>query len=154
MEAKHQDFQQRHDDLDRKRRTLKLVVDDRWAPVPVWLLGYLGEVVPPELVVTNLHLKQEDRLWKVRLAGTFQTQPGEKPPAAAKRSAAVARLVSQLSSGPFHLTLSDPNKDKETPAADKDSSPDFGRWVSKLTTGRPAASPPESDHFSIEGFLQ
>jgi len=112
----------------------------------------LGEAVPPELVVTNLHVKQVEGLWKVEIAGTFQAQPGEQSPGTNKHSAVLARLVSQLSSGPFHLTLPDPNKD--TNAADKGSGLDFSRWVSRLTASTPAANEPGSDRFSIEGFLK
>ena len=44
------------------------------APVPVWFLGYLSEVVPPELAVTNLHLKREEDSWKLQMATAWQGQ--------------------------------------------------------------------------------
>lgn len=154
LQSKHQALRQRQADLERKRQTVKLIVDDRGAPVPVWLLGYLGEVVPPELVVTNLHIKRVEGLWKVQIAGTFQSPPGGPSPAADQRSAAVAELTSRLSSGPFHLTLLDSNREKESATAGKGSPESFRGWVSKLVASASATRQVGRDHFSIEGFLQ
>jgi hypothetical protein len=151
VEARHKGLQQRHADLERKQRALGLVVDNQSPPVPVWFLGYLSEVVPSEMVVTNLSVKREESLWRVRLAGSFQKF--DKPFAPAQRSAAVAALTSQLVQGPFHLSFSGPEKGQEAPAQDKARATDFGSWVAKLAASRRATNSPETDHFSIEGFI-
>jgi hypothetical protein len=101
LEARRQQLQQRNDDLSHQQQLVDLVLEHRPSPVPTWFLGYLGEVVPPELVVTNLHLKREDSAWKVQMAATWQGAAGQ--PAPSEVSNAVTQLRTQLSTGPFHL---------------------------------------------------
>jgi hypothetical protein len=101
LESRRQQLQQRNADLAHQQQLVDLVLERRPAPVPVWFLGYLGEVVPPQLVVTNLHLKREDNTWKVQMATAWQRAAGQ--PAPSEFSNAVARLRAQLSTGPFHL---------------------------------------------------
>src|SRR5205085_523517 len=57
LQTQYQELQKRNIELAIKERMVKMVIDERPAPVPVWLLGYLSEAVPSELVVTNMHLK-------------------------------------------------------------------------------------------------
>jgi hypothetical protein len=103
LEAQRQALQERNDRLANQQQVVKFIIDDRLPPVPNWLLGYLGEAVPSDLVVTNLHIKWEDDVWKLRLAGT--SQPAEKPPTPEVFSNSVSVLAGRLGGEPFHLTL-------------------------------------------------
>ncbi len=101
LETRRQQLQQRNTDLSHQQQLVNVVLDRRPSPVPVWFLGYLSEVVPPELVVTNLHLKREDNSWRVQMATVWQGATNQ--PALGEVSNVVARLQAQLFSGPFHL---------------------------------------------------
>ena len=59
-------------ELKRKQQAIQLVLGDRPPPKPAWLLAYLGQVVPADLVVTNFSVKREDDYYRVKLAGTYQ----------------------------------------------------------------------------------
>jgi hypothetical protein len=134
LETRRQQLQQRNADLSHQQQLVNLVLERRPAPVPVWFLGYLSEVVPPQLVVTNLHLKREDNSWKVQMATAWQASVDQ--PAPSEFSNAVARLRAQLSIGPFHLApVSGVEKDAPRRA---EAGP------------RPATA----DHFVIEGIIR
>ena len=113
LQTRRQQLQQGNAELLRNQQWANLVLEGRPAPVPAWFLGYLSEVLPPELAVTNLHLKREDNSWKLRLATAWQG--AASPPAPSEISNSLARLRTQLSTGPFHLApLS--GSEKEPPA--------------------------------------
>jgi type II secretory pathway pseudopilin PulG len=134
LQTRRQQLQQRNADLSRQQQLIKLVLDRRPAPVPLWFLGYLGEVVPPELVVTNLHLKREDNSWKVQMATAWQAAAGQ--PAPSEFSNSVARLRAQLSNGPFHLAPLN-GGEKEAPHR-----------------AGTATKPATGDQFVIEGIIR
>jgi len=117
LQTQQRELQQRNEKLDRGRQLSQVVLEGRQPPVPMWFLGYLSEAVPSDLVVTNLHIKREDRAWKVRLAGTAQTP--SKPVAPETFARATASLADQLSTGPFHLKIlrADGAETVETPRA-------------------------------------
>jgi hypothetical protein len=156
LQAEFQELKKRNLELASKEQMVKMVIDERPAPVPVWLLGYLSEAVPSELVVTNLHLRREDRLWKLRLAGTAQTQT--RPPTAASFSNSVALLNSRLANGPFHVTLVS-NSDKDAAARARtvsaESSSSLPSWLTKpQPPGTPSLKPATDTGFLIEGVMQ
>jgi len=128
LQARHQQLQQRNADLSRQQQLVNLVVERRPLSVPVWFLGYLGEVVPPELAVTNLHIKREDNSWKLQMATAWQGTAGQASPSEATN--AVARLRAQLSTGPFHLApLSTLEKQPSRPAGPDLKSPMANKLV-------------------------
>ena len=134
LESRRQQLQQRNADLSNQQQLVDLVLERRPAPVPVWFLGYLGEVVPPQLVITNLHLMREADSWKLRMATAWQGTAGD--PAPSEFSNAVVRLRAQLSTGPFHLAPLG-SVEKEAPH--------------RAGTGpKPAAG----DQFVIEGIIR
>ena len=152
--AKKQELEQRNADLERKQRLVKLVSGDRPAPVPSWLLGYLSEAMPPELVVTNLHVKRENDLWRIQLAGTYQ--PGLKPPTPAVFSNAVALLTSRLANGPLHLlVLNDAEKEKDAAARAKaaGAASSWPSWVTRMTSA-PPSKPVVENQFVIAGVMR
>jgi hypothetical protein len=134
LQARRQQLRQSNAELSLQQQWINLVLDGRSAPVPVWFLGYLSEVVPPELAVTSLQLKREDNAWKLRLATAWQGTAS--PPAPLELSNSLARLRTQLSDGPFHLT----------PASGREKDPS-----ARLRAGR---NPAGGDQFVIEGIIR
>ena len=108
LQTRRQQLQRDNAELSRERQLVNLVLEDRPAPVPLWFLGYLSEVMPPELAVTSLHLKHEDNAWRLRLVTAWQG--AASPPESPAVSNSIARLREQLSNGPFHLALSSGNE--------------------------------------------
>lgn len=103
LQAKHQELDQRNAELDRKQQLVKLVLEDQHPPVPAWVMGYLGEAVPPELVVTSLQVKWEGDTCRLHLSGTLQGTVQASDTNALTN--AVAKLASRLATGPFHVTI-------------------------------------------------
>jgi hypothetical protein len=130
-----------------------LVLNDPTPPAAVWFLGYLSEVVPAELVVTNLHIKREEDLWKVHLAGTYQK--AIKPATPEALSNAVGLLTARLSDGPFHVGFpSDADKTKAAEARARTSGGGvIPTWVANVAGGIPA-KPPPTEQFTIEGVMR
>jgi hypothetical protein len=147
LQHRLQDLSGQNGDLIRKQQVVQLVIDGEPAPVPQWFLGYLGEAVPAELVVTNLHLKHEQDLWKLRLMGTTQTAPEPLAPAAFSNS--IARLSTNLVKGPFHLTL--PTGEK--PNSGRSRVGGFPDWVSRVAGSGPV-KPGVENQFVIEGVMR
>src|ERR1043165_6995254 len=93
---------------------VNIIIDDRLPPVPGWLLCYLSQVVPSNLAVTNLHVKQDNDSWKLQLAGTAKSITDQPNGEAFANS--VALLTKHLSEGPFHVAIrSDSQPEAETP---------------------------------------
>lgn len=148
-------------ELSRKKQVIKLVLGERPPPTPAWFLAYLGEAVPPELVVTNLHIVRDDDYYKVQVAGTMQRAlPVTAAPPVADP---VDVLKARLSGPPFNLKISETTTDKTVPvpAATTKIGPidtSVPGWLSRLAgtvTGKQAsAKPPAQDRFVIEGIMR
>ena len=110
--------------------------------------------MPPDLVVTNLHIKHEEDLWRVQMTGTLQTTVKQPTPAVLSNS--VSLLMSRLVNGPFHMRVWDGNEGpKEKDAASKaGSGGNFSSWVAKLATAAPAAVAKTENQFVIEGVMR
>ena len=160
LESKRNELQRVDAELSRKKRVVQLVSGDRPPPAPAWLLAYLSEAVPSDLVVTNLQVKREEGFWKVKLAGT--PQQGVKHPDAQPVSYSVALLKSRLAGPPFHLEMSAP-EDKADKAADEKSAAAasglalpvwLNRVAGSLTRKDAQAKPELQNHFEIEGVMR
>ena len=157
LELRRSALQQRNNELDRKQEVIRLVLEKRPPPVPLWFLAYLGQTLPPELVVTNLTVRQSNDLWSVQIAGTFQTTNSLADQA---KAGSLARLRSDLTGPPFHLKILDAGSPKE-PAAQPGSdaqSRNVPDWIARVTSseaGKPdSGKQPVEDHFLIQGTLQ
>jgi hypothetical protein len=148
-------------ELSRKKQVIKLVLGDRPPPTPAWFLAYLGEAVPPELVVTNLHIVREEDYYKVQLAGT--TQRSLPVSAAPQATDPLDVLKARLSGPPFNLKIAETDEDKTQLAAIAakigpiDTS--VPGWLSRLaaavSSAKPAAAKPVvRDAFMIEGVMR
>jgi hypothetical protein len=143
-------LQARNHLLAHKERVANLVLEGQTPPVPVWFLGYLSEAVPPELVITNLQVKRQEKEWRVQLAGTMQ--PSVVQPSPEALSNAVGVFANRLAEGPFHVRFID-EKEKSIAQRMKTSglSSIIPEWVANLESGTPARP---SNYFEIEGVMQ
>ena len=142
LQAQCQTLAQRNTELDGKAQLVKLVLDGRRPPVPAWVLGYLSEAVPPELVVTNFQVKWDTNDWKLRLAGTLQVTGREPAPTALAK--AVGTLADRLANGPFHVSIQK-RSDRSEPVRD---------LAGLLGGSSPAAAPGPTNQFLIEGVIR
>jgi len=159
LEARQRELQQLDTELKRKQQAIQLVLGDRPPPKPAWLLAYLGQVVPADLVITNFSVKREADYYRVRLAGTHQqaaVTPTDPPLAES-----VATLKEQLAGSPFHMRILEAGESGQFAKTDQ---PDGSReplsaWLNRVTTAvvakvAPKTQPEESHHFVIEGVLR
>ena len=156
LQDQRQRLQQRNDELARKQQIIKLVLEQRPPPVPLWFLAYLGQALPSELVVTNLDVKQTNELWTVQVSGTFQSAASLT---AESRSQALAALRSSLTGPPFHLRiLGDPAKEKDAAPNPSAAAKGVPEWIARVTSNDPAKAEAGKrtieDHFLIQGILQ
>ncbi len=157
LQVRETQLEQLDSEMCRKQQAMKLIAADRLPPTPAWLLAYLGEAVPSDLVVTNLHIKRERDCWRVKLAGT--PQQGAKEPEPPPVSVLVAQLEARLSGSPFYLKITEPSDPsaKEKPAAVPPQAGSPG-WLSRLpsaVSGKPVAPKVTPiDHFAIEGVMR
>jgi hypothetical protein len=158
LEGKKAEFLRLDAELSRKKQVVQLVIGDRPPPAPAWLLAYLAEAVPSDLVVTNLQVNREEDFWKIKLAGI--PQQGVKLPSSQPLSDSVAVLKSRLAGPPFHLKISEPENQPEKAGGGKPpaSGPSQPSWLDRLAGGltrksAPGNQPPP-DHFEIQGEMR
>lgn len=149
-------------ELSRKKQVIHLILGERPPPVPAWFLSYLGEAVPPELVVTNLHIIREEDYYRVQLSGTSQ-HGGLPAEATAGAAEPLDIFKAKLSGPPFNLRLVDKDDEKNThpikPGALSNIDTSAPGWLSRLVNAvssktTQAAKPVAQDSFYIEGVMR
>ncbi len=163
LEGRQKEFDQLDAELKRKQQAIQLVLGDRPPPKPVWLLAYLGEVLPADLVVTNFSVKREADYYRVKLTGTFQ--PVIVTPDAPPVAASIEYFKTALAGSPFHMRILETDatgknagKDKEQPKPSGLGAP-LGDWLKGVTDAMSAKLDPKKrreqiDHFVIEGVVR
>jgi hypothetical protein len=163
LEARQIELDQLDAELKRKHQAIQVVLDERPPPKPAWLLAYLGQVVPPDLVVTNLNVKREGEYYRVKLAGTYQ--PATVTPAAQPVADSVENLKAALAGSPFHMRILESNAVPKLPGADAEPPRSGGiaglssEWIKGVFDKASAKPDPgkrlaRMDHFVIEGVLK
>jgi Tfp pilus assembly protein PilN len=100
LQGRKQEWEKRYQDLADKKKFINVVHETRPPAVPGWFLAYLGQVVPDDMVLTQLHVARTNAHWQVQLGGLLQlTNAAVFGPAQV-----VARLAESLNQGPFHFT--------------------------------------------------
>jgi hypothetical protein len=163
LEARQIEIDQLDAELKRKQQAIQLVLEDRPAPKPAWLLAYLGQIVPADLVVTNFNVKREDDYYRVKLAGTYQ--PVTVTPDAPPVVDSIENLKTALAGNPFHMRILETDaagkivrKDKEPPKPGGLRVP-LDEWLKGARDAVAAKPDPkkrqeETDHFVIEGVVR
>ena len=96
------DWQQRYALLAEHKEFLRAANAQKSPPVPVWWLGYVGDALPDELLLTRLQTRHLEGSWSVTLAGTLQATTN-RPATLLARS--VAKLTNNLATGPFAFKI-------------------------------------------------
>jgi hypothetical protein len=103
LQEQKTDWERQHRELERKLRFIGNMTEEKPAPVPASFLGYLGDAVPEDLLLTEVRVKNTNDAWSVRLAGVAQPTTNTAPDAVF--SEALALLTNNLVTGPFHLNI-------------------------------------------------
>lgn len=158
VEARQRELEQRDNEMKRKQQAIRLVLGERPAPTPAWLLAYLGQALPADLVITNFSIQRETDFYRLKLAGTHQLTP--KHPQPPPLSESLATLESRLAGRPFFVQVVDTNAVGKAESADaahaKAAFPRIpvAEWVNRVTSRILPPKPVEADHFMIEGVLR
>jgi len=131
LQSRHRELQDRVAEMARQKELVDLVAVRRIPSVPTWLLGYLAQVVPRDLAVTNLVVRKEDDQWRLRISGMLQ--PGSTNHAGTALAGGVAALTRQLADGPFHVRFDLPGSQAESaPALPAGPPTGITNWISRL----------------------
>ena len=146
MQVRNAALQDREREFLQKKQFVKVVSDEKVPPVPGWFLGYLGDILPEQLLLSHVRLNRENERWHVELGGTLQPTTNQAP--AKVLADAVATLKKDLAQGPFHVkVVSEGERSAATPTG-KSSAPG-ARAISS-----PAAPTPVTDQFFVEGVMR
>lgn len=98
LEAEKEAWNRRFVELDRQKQFAHAVVEEWEPPLPGWFLGYLGDALPDELVLSKASLGRDDHGWAVQLVGNA-------PRAMTQSAVLLQSLEDRLKDGPYHLTI-------------------------------------------------
>lgn len=161
LQARHQELQRRYAEADRLRGLVDLVAAGRPDPVPLWLLGYLGDAVPPDLVVTNFDVARDGPYWRLRLSGRPQPQGTIRDTVALESARTL--LSNQLANGPFRVQFTRPGTNAASAAgaeaaaaaasAGAGASTNVLNWLERLKVERAQAQTNPPTEFALEGWI-
>jgi hypothetical protein len=137
LRAEQRDLQNAFDELEEMKEMLRVTMDDKLPPVPGWFLGYLGQVVPDNLVLTRMQMARTNEMWLVKMAGVVRrANTTSTPPVSALNS-----LSNNLSTGAFNMRIT---------RAMIGAEPE----IAQARAQAPRAARPDSDSFVIEGMMR
>ena len=113
LQLQRQDLQKRNTELAGKAQLIQQILEDQRPPVPAWVMGYLCEALPAQLVVTNLQVKWETNEWNLKISGALQA--GRTLTPGTTLTNAIGALADRLTNGPFHMLISH-RSDRKDPA--------------------------------------
>jgi hypothetical protein len=167
MEGRQKELEQLDAELKHKQQAIQIVLGDQPPPKPAWLLAYLGQVVPADLVITNFNVKRETNYYHVKLAGTYQ--PATVTPNAPPVANSIESLKNALAGSPFHMRIVETNAAgsiipgaKEAPKNGAKQGP-VTDWLKNAAAAvatrldpknEPKKRREEIDHFVIEGVVR
>lgn len=148
LQVEHQESQRVHAELTDREGLATALLDGRLEPVPAWFLAYLGELVTPEVRLTDVQVRRDGTLWHVRLEGIPQASTTN---AVAQRAFtnSIATLSTRLRTGPFRVALASSTNAPATVAA-SGAAANVASWVSR----RAAAAGPTREQFVLEGWMK
>jgi hypothetical protein len=148
---RHSELQAIHAAASGQETFLRELGAGRQAPVHAWILGYLSESLPPELVVTNLVARSQSNGWEFVIQGKAQSTPtrGEgRPP-----RDDLAWFTNAVATGPFHLHLRDTESGIQPLAGVRDATNSPSGWAGRVRLNQRAPRSAESLQFSLTGTL-
>jgi len=108
------------------------ILTNRVPPLAGWFLGYLGEILPDELVLDRVSVVRDGAGWNVALSGTGPQQP----------SVGVDRLTlfeNRLVQGPYHVVMTKRWQDG---------------WLKAFRSGSSHSTDRPRHRFEMEGRIQ
>jgi cell division protein FtsB len=158
LQAQKDELQKRHEALEAKQRLVRLIEEQKLAPVPGWFLGYVVSNLPDELLLTELQVKRlevpgnattpPEDFWLVRLAGAAHSQPEATSTVA---RVAFSSFTNHLANGPFHLKITNLTS-TFAPAETARANRAFGGLLPRLEPPRLAGR--TNNQFVIEGIMR
>jgi hypothetical protein len=146
LQINHRELQRLHMDVLAKQRLVEDLGDGRLPAAPAWLLGYLSEALPPDLLLTNLQVRLRNDHWQVRMSGAMQPTTNAQPDLIF--SQAINLFSNRLVQGPFQFQIT--NSAAVLPRSAGGAAP-FGDFLRLNTT---AAQPAKPSHFEFIGSMQ
>ena len=126
------EWQTRLDELARQQARTRHIMEHRPHPLPGWMLGYLGNVLPPELTLNKTLITREANEWKVELTGMA---PGDL----VVGSQTLATFEKRLREGPYHVEFTSDWR---------------GAWLQQVSEQQQQDASPEPRQFSMHGRIQ
>src|SRR6185503_2068988 len=103
LQVRHAALRDQEREFLQKKQFVKIVSDEKLPAVPGWFLGYLGDILPEELLLGHVRLNREEGRWHMELGGKLQ--PTTNPAPAKVLADAVTVLKTNLAQGPFHVQV-------------------------------------------------
>jgi len=148
LQARKVELQQRETTLQQQKQFAFVVTDQMVPPVPGWFLGFMGDAVPDELLLTQVQLKREDDRWLVQVKGSVQSVTNQ--PLETALAEATALLKERLTNGPFHVRLlSDTEAQAVAPTNARPAGP-----VAVQAAPAAAPGPDQEDQFYLQGVMR
>lgn len=100
-------------------------------PVPGWFMGYLANVVPKELILTKVAVRQAEGQWVVEMTGMGSED-------LSRSAEQLTRLERELAEGPFHMVVTKSWRDT---------------WLDTLRQGVRFSDVQQTRTFALEGTI-
>jgi hypothetical protein len=132
-QSQKEDLQKRMADLEQKKHLIQLIDGQKPPPIPGWVLAYIANIIPEELLLTELQVKRMDDISEVVGAAPATKSASRAKPAKVNLNGVPEAPVGGL----WSLRLVGDGKATasvgETPAPNILEA--FERWANQLTTG-------------------
>ena len=140
------------DELNRKRAWINALAPDHGQHAPHWLLGYLGDAVPPELQITKFDASQNHQGWLVEMSGVYHGS--YRTNEVTSKDSVMLQFTQTLKNGPFHVgLLSDETGLLASPSPSGGGN--TGHWMSSLSRSQTLISSGRgTNNFHLKGVIQ
>ena len=132
LSKEKEEWQTRLQALARQQARTRQIMEERSLPLPGWMLGYLGNVLPPELTLNKTLITRGVNEWKVELTGMA---PGDL----VVGSQTLATFEARLREGPFHVEFTNDWR---------------GAWLQEVSGQQQQDSSLRPRQFSMHGRIQ
>jgi hypothetical protein len=158
LQSQKGELEKRQEALEAQKRLIRLIEEQKLAPVPGWFLGYVAGNLQEELLLTELQVKRLEvpettntppaDFWLVRLAGAAYNQPEATSMVG---RVAFTSFTNTLANGPFHLKITNVTS-TFTPTESARPNRTFGGLLTRLEPPRLAGR--TNNQFVIEGIMR
>lgn len=132
LAGEKQQWETRLAELRAQEKWAKQIHDQRQLPLAGWMLGYLGTILPQEIILEKFTIHHKTPGWEIELIGNI---PGDL----VLGSQLLAALEQQLIDGPFHVRFTEDWRQS---------------WLQHTSTNRSGAANEHRQQFSMIGHIQ